>query len=65
LYTPRIDREDGMRRKWALRFAIAAWLLPSAASATVAPPVVPEPTGLALFAVGAAAVVVALRLRRP
>ena len=40
-------------------------LAPNAALATETPPaVVPEPTAIALFAVGAAAVAVGMRLRR-
>ncbi len=43
--------------------ALLAWL-PSVAGATVALPTVPEPSGLALFAAGAAAVAVAVRAGR-
>jgi hypothetical protein len=43
----------------------ATSLAPNAAWATeTPPPVVPEPTAMALFAVGAAAVAVGLRLRK-
>ena len=51
-------------RTWPTLILAAAALAPSAAlaGATTAP--VPEPTGLALFAVGTAAVVVGLRLRK-
>ena len=41
-----------------------ALLAPVGAGATVPAPVVPEPTGMALFAAGAAAIAVAARLRK-
>jgi hypothetical protein len=52
--------------RWSLGSLIlaAAALAPSAALAGTVPAPVPEPTGLALFAVGTAAVVVGLRLRK-
>ncbi|HEX2485764.1 MAG TPA: PEP-CTERM sorting domain-containing protein [Myxococcota bacterium] len=52
--------------RWPLGTLIlaAAALAPNAALAGGAPAPVPEPTGLALFAVGTAAVVVGLRLRK-
>jgi hypothetical protein len=48
----------------AILFAGLALLAPVAASAGEPASVVPEPTGAALFAAGAAAVAVALRLRK-
>ena len=56
-----------MRRNRAgvLLLAMMGFLVPSAASATVAPPSIPEPTGIALFAAGAAVVAIAYRLSRP
>ena len=55
-----------MRTRWIETLILtAAALAPAAVSAGGTPaPVVPEPTGLALFAVGTAAVVVGLRLRK-
>jgi len=53
-----------MRSNHAIALAIAAWLAPSAAHATVPIPAIPEPTGLALFAAGAAVVAIAVRLNR-
>jgi hypothetical protein len=54
-----------MNRGWKL-WAIAALVVgaSSVAGATSVIPVVPEPGGLALFATGAAAVIVALRVGR-
>jgi hypothetical protein len=53
--------------KWGWKhWAIAGLVVgaSSVAGATVTVPAVPEPSGFALFAAGAAAVVVALRARR-
>jgi hypothetical protein len=54
-----------MKRGWKIG-ALGGLLacLPSVAGATVTLPAVPEPGGLALFAAGAAAVVVAVRAGR-
>jgi hypothetical protein len=41
-----------------------ALLAPAGAFATLTAPAVPEPTGIALFAAGAAVVAVAVRLRK-
>jgi hypothetical protein len=53
-----------MRSKLMLSLTILAALAPSAAHATVAVPAIPEPTGLALYAAGAAVVAIAIRLNR-
>lgn len=53
-----------MRSKLAMPLTILAALAPSVAQATVPVPAIPEPTGLALYAAGAAVVAVAIRLNR-
>lgn len=53
-----------MRINPAILLTISACLTPSLAHATVVPPAIPEPTGVALFAAGAAVVALAVRLGR-
>lgn len=61
---PGTPLEDPMTLRSGMLLSLLALLAPAGASATLAAPAVPEPTGLALFAAGAATVVVAARLRR-
>jgi hypothetical protein len=59
----RITRNNPSRYAAAAACVAGATLVAAPAWATVPPPSIPEPTGLALFAAGAAVVAIAWRLR--